>query len=102
MAWPPWCSRRCGPTRFKATCSSSGPGAAIVRHSASFYSEAWKPECCFLSLSEGLDWPAGDDRLQAYPERLGVEGGYRHLPRGRGHELVAGRTPSRISRCTEE
>ena len=67
--------------RTRAICLSSAAGAAIVRHSASFYSEAWKPECCFLSLSKGLDWPAGDNRLQAYLQRLGVEGRDRHLPR---------------------
>ena len=27
MAWLPWCSRCCGPTRLRAMCSSSAPSA---------------------------------------------------------------------------
>jgi hypothetical protein len=40
-----------------------------------------------VKRSKGFGWATGDDILEAYPNRLAVEGGKRHLPVCRRHQL---------------
>jgi hypothetical protein len=73
MGWPPWCSRRCRPTRSPGRCSSSAPSGQAEHHSAYRSRSArieypWHPlygrqlRVCQRSVRDGSDVLSVEDR----------------------------------------